>query len=154
IAFVVFGFANSVWLLFLSRFVQGLGGGTTGVTQAYIADTVPAEDRARSLGWLSAGTNLGTMLGPVIGSFASRWGQTAPGLLAASLCIVNVIFAWKWLPESKKSAHAAVKRPVWHAAWMVMRYPKGAVQRLTLIYAAAMLANAAMTSVLALYLGA
>ena len=51
IAFVVFGFANSVWLLFLSRFVQGAGGGTTGVTQAYIADTVPAEDRARSLGW-------------------------------------------------------------------------------------------------------
>src|SRR6266566_2013925 len=55
IAFTVFGFANSVWLLFLSRFVQGAGGGTTGVTQAYIADTVPAEDRARSLGWLSAG---------------------------------------------------------------------------------------------------
>ena len=30
IAFTVFGFANSVWLLFLSRFVQGAGGGTTG----------------------------------------------------------------------------------------------------------------------------
>ncbi len=153
IAFVVFGFANSVWLLFLSRFVQGAGGGTTGVTQAYIADTVPAEDRARSLGWLSAGTNLGTMVGPVIGSFASRWGQTAPGILAASLCILNVIFAWRWLPESKKSVRTVTKRPVWHAAWMVIRHPKGTVQRLTLMYAAAMLANAAMSSVLALYLG-
>ena len=87
VAFTVFGFANSVWLLFLSRFVQGAGGGTTGVTQAYIADTVRPEDRARSLGWISAATNLGTMLGPVIGSFASQWGQTVPGLLAASLCI-------------------------------------------------------------------
>jgi MFS family permease len=37
---------------------------------------------------------------------------------------------------------------------MVVRHPNGTVQRLTLIYAAAMLANAAMTSVLALYLGA
>src|SRR3989454_8606412 len=88
-AFAVFGFANSVWLLFLCRIVQGLGGGTTGVLQAYIGDTVPPEHRARSLGWLSAGTNLGTMLGPVIGSFATYWGQEVPGVLAASLCLTN-----------------------------------------------------------------
>src|SRR5207302_3432562 len=88
-AFIVFGFANAIWLLFLCRIVQGLGGGTTGVVQAYIGDTVPSEDRARSLGWLSAGTNLGTMLGPVIGSFATYWGQEVPGVLAASLCLTN-----------------------------------------------------------------
>ena len=35
-AFSVFGFANSIWLLFLCRIVQGLGGGTTGVLQAYV----------------------------------------------------------------------------------------------------------------------
>ncbi len=155
IAFLVFGFANSVWLLFVSRFVQGAGGGTTGVTQAYIADTVPPEDRARSLGWLSAGTNLGTMIGPVISSFVLNWGHEAPGILAASLCVVNVIFVWKWLPESKKMTGIVTQRkPVWHGAWMVIRHPKGQVQRLTLIYAAAMLANASMTAVLALYLGA
>src|SRR5205823_12222838 len=39
-AFTVFGFANAIWLLFLCRTVQGLGGGTTGVVQAYIGDTV------------------------------------------------------------------------------------------------------------------
>jgi multidrug resistance protein len=156
VAFVVFGFANSVWLLFLSRIVQGAGGGTTGVTQAYVADTVPPEDRARSLGWLSAGTNLGTMLGPVIGSFAAHWGQSAPGVLAASLCIANVIFAWQWLPESRMLTDnpSARRKPVWHAVWTVLRHPKGSVQRLTLIYASAMLAFSAMTSVLALYLAA
>ena len=61
LAFLVFGFANSIWLLFMCRIVQGLGGGTTGVLNAYVSDTVPPEDRARSLGWLSAGTNVGTM---------------------------------------------------------------------------------------------
>src|SRR5215831_11298768 len=80
VAFFVFGFANSIWLLFLCRIVQGLGGGTTGVLQAYVGDTIPPEDRARSLGWLSAGTNVGTMLGPVIGSFATVWGQQWPGI--------------------------------------------------------------------------
>src|SRR5499426_722045 len=81
-AFFLFGFANAVWLLLLCRIVQGLGGGTTGVLQAYVSDTVPPEDRARSLGWLSAGTNVGTMIGPVLGSFAAAWGQATPGILA------------------------------------------------------------------------
>ena len=39
VAYLVFGFAESLWLLFLSRIVQGAGGGTVGVIQAYVADT-------------------------------------------------------------------------------------------------------------------
>ena len=34
VAFLVFGLADSLWLLFLSRIVQGAGGGTTGVAHA------------------------------------------------------------------------------------------------------------------------
>jgi len=45
LAFLVFGLATSLWLLFLSRIVQGAGGGTTGVAQAYISDTVERKDR-------------------------------------------------------------------------------------------------------------
>src|SRR6184192_3788277 len=154
-AYFVFGFANAIWLLFLCRVVQGLGGGTTGVLQAYVSDTVPPEDRARSLGWLSAGTNVGTMLGPVIGSFATYWGQQWPGILASSLCVANALFAWQWLPESKQShAHSPARKPVWHGVLTVLRNPTGDVQRLTLIYAVAMLAFSCLTSVLALYLSA
>lgn len=152
-AFFVFGFANSVWLLFLCRIVQGLGGGTTGVLQAYVSDSVPPEDRARSLGWLSAGTNVGTMIGPVVGSFATYWGHQYPGILAACLCFTNALFAYKWLPESKQpNAQVPVCKPIWHGVWSVLRNPTGAVQRLTLIYAVAMLAFSCLSSVLALYL--
>lgn len=155
VAFLVFGFANAIWLLFACRIVQGLGGGTTGVLQAYVSDTVPPQDRARSLGWLSAGTNVGTMLGPVIGSFATFWGQQWPGILAAGLCFTNAFFAWKWLPESKHpNVRAARRKPVWHGVWSVLHNPTGPVQRLTLIYAVAMLAFSCLTSVLALYLSA
>src|SRR5437764_8714452 len=59
LAYVVFGFASSLWLLFLSRIVQGAGGGTVSVIQAYVADAVKPEDRAKGLGWLSASTNAG-----------------------------------------------------------------------------------------------
>jgi len=155
-AFAIFGFANSVWLLFASRIIQGAGGGTTGVAQAYVADTVAPRDRARALGWLSSATAVGLMVGPVLGSFAAHWGQAAPGLIAAGLCLLNVVFAWKWLPESKAPAMPGalpIRKPIWHAAWMVVRHPSGPVPKLTWIYAAGMLGFTSMTSVLALYLG-
>ncbi|HEY8197271.1 MAG TPA: MFS transporter [Gemmatimonadales bacterium] len=157
LAYAVFGFATSVWLLFLSRLVQGAGGGTTGVAQAYVADTVEPADRARALGWLSAATSAGVMVGPAIGSFAAHFGQAAPGIIAAALCLINVFFAWKWLPESHKEPAAIStkpRKPIWHPAWMALRHPTTPIGRLLWIYGVGMLAFASMTSVLALYLGA
>ncbi len=156
ISFVVFGFANSFWLLLLSRIIQGAGGGTTGVLHAYVADTIPAEDRARSLGWLSAATSAGTMIGPVIGSTAAYWGQAAPGLVAASLCAVNIVFAWGWLEESSTvddDSRNRKRKPVWHSAWIIARHPARTVSRLVWIYAIGMLAFSSFTSVIALFLG-
>src|SRR5918993_1271853 len=102
IAYLVFGLADSVWLLLLSRIVQGARGGTTGVAQAYVADTAAPADRARALGWLSAATSAGVMVGPAIGSSAAHFGQAAPGMIAAEPCLTNVIFPWKWLPGAAK----------------------------------------------------
>jgi multidrug resistance protein len=156
IAYAVFGLANSLWLLFASRIVQGAGGGTTGVAQAYVADTVPSENRARALGWLSAATSAGIMIGPVIGSFAAHAGRAAPGVLAAALCLINVVFAWKWLPESRKLSadpHSNGQRSVWKAAWGILRRPTESIPRLIWVYSVGMLAFSALTSILALYLG-
>jgi multidrug resistance protein len=157
IAYVVFGLADSVWLLLLSRVVQGAGGGTTGVAQAYVADTVAPTDRARALGWLSAATSAGVMVGPAIGSSAAHFGQAAPGLIAAALCLTNVIFAWKWLPESRKESLGSptrVMRPLWHPAWMALRHPGSPIGRLLWIYGVGMIAFSSNTSIMALYLGA
>jgi predicted MFS family arabinose efflux permease len=79
----------------------------------------------------------------------------APGFVAAALCIVNIAFAWKWLPESK---HAGERRgewrenPVWKAAWSIVRKPVGTIPRLVWIYGVGMLAFSSMTAVLSLYL--
>src|SRR4249919_2225395 len=59
IAYVIFAYSGSLWLLFLSRLVQGSGGGTVSVIQAYVADALKPEERAKGLGWLSAATNAG-----------------------------------------------------------------------------------------------
>src|SRR5258708_7939145 len=79
-AYLVFAFAGSILMLLISRVVQGLGGGTIGVVQAYVADSSKPEDRVKSLGWLSAVTSLGAMAGPALGSaLSSLWGPHAPG---------------------------------------------------------------------------
>ncbi len=103
IAYVVFGFAGSIWLLLLSRVVQGMGGGTIGVVQAYVADATPPEQRTKALGWLSAVTSLGAVVGPAFGSILDQaFGRHAPGLVAAALAALIAVFAWRFLRESKE----------------------------------------------------
>ncbi|HET7038348.1 MAG TPA: MFS transporter, partial [Gemmatimonadales bacterium] len=154
IAFVVFGFANAIWLLFLSRIIQGAGGGTTGVAQAYIGDAIEPRNRAKALGWLSAATNAGVMIGPALGSLATNLGHEAPGLIAATLCLLNVLFAWRWLPETaglaagRRTGGPAVRRSIRHVLWEVLRHPGSHVPRLIWIYAVGMLGFMSMSGVL------
>jgi len=157
VAFLVFGYATSIWMLFLSRVVQGAGGGTTGVAQAYIGDAVEPRHRTKALGWLSAATSAGVMIGPAIGSLSTTIGPEAPGIIAAALCLLNVGFAWRWLPETApahtdRSALPPVRRSVRTVLWGVVRHPGAAVSRLIWIYAIGMLGFMSMTGVLALYL--
>jgi len=156
VAYVIFGFATSLWMLLISRLVQGAGGGTVGVIQAYVTDATEPENRTRSLGWLSAATNVGVMFGPVIGSLSIVLGSAAPGLLAAALCLVNMMFAWRFLPESHDPHAAAASgfRPVRsrEAVLDVMRYARRPASRLIWIYAIGMGGFQAITAVLALFL--
>jgi MFS family permease len=172
ISYLVFGFATSLWVLFLSRIVQGAGGGTVGVIQAYVADSTDPKDRARALGWLSATTNLGVALGPVLGSFAItlgkrdlmpgaatlQMGHAMPGILAAALCGLNMIFAWRYLTESREatvhtSTDVAPRRSR-EAAWSILAQPSEPSSRLILIYAISIGAFQGSFSVLALFLNA
>ncbi|HEX6898842.1 MAG TPA: MFS transporter [Thermoanaerobaculia bacterium] len=153
-AYVLFGLANSLWLLFASRMVQGAGsGGITGVVQAYVADSVPPEERAQALGWVTAATSAGVMLGPAIGSFAAAFSREAPGFVAAGLCLLNFLFALKWLPEppaQEKSGKPPTR--LRRAFLQVLSHPLGPVSAPIWLYAIGMLAFMGMNGVLALYL--
>ncbi len=156
IAYVVFAFATSLWLLLLSRIVQGAGGGTVGVIQAYVADSTEPQSRAKALGWLSAATNLGVALGPPLGSLALLAGRGGPGLLAAVLCVINIGFAWKYLGESRdmEDARTAIKKVGASRAALlrVISHAKEPGPRLIWIYAIAMGSFSAVTAILPLFL--
>ena len=172
IAYLIFGFAHSLLVLFLSRIVQGAGGGTVGVIQAYVADSTDPKDRARALGWLSATTNLGVALGPVLGSFAITVGQrdllpgagtlqmgnAAPGIMAAALCVLNMVFVARYLNESRdfseQSPPDEPRRTSRQAIWRVISHSSEPASRLILIYAISIGAFQGSFSVLALFLNA
>ncbi len=102
LSYIVFAFAQSVPLLLLSRLVQGLGGGTIGVVQAYVADASPPDQRTRAIGWLTTVTSLGWLSGSALGSvLVSLGGERAPGLFTAAFSLVVAGFAWRYLAESK-----------------------------------------------------
>lgn len=159
IAYVIFAYADSLWLLFFSRIVQGAGGGTVSVIQAYVADALEPKDRAKGLGWLSAATNAGVALGPVLGGMALKLGPTGPGLLAAGLCLINIGFAWRYLIESRDMKEAAADRQKPRTAGrsrqavvMVATHPNEPASRLIWIYAIAIGAFQGSTAILALFL--
>ncbi len=163
IAYVIFGYAldlpHPLFFLFLSRLVQGAGGGTVSVVQAYVADSTPPEDRAKALGWLSAVTNAGVVIGPVLGLLAHKLGPQGPGFFAAALCVLNIGFAWQFLTESRDMVEAkesksesAVRVRTRDAVLHVITHSAEPASRLIWIYALAMGAFQGVTAMLALYL--
>jgi MFS family permease len=154
IAYVVFAFAHTIWLLLLSRLVQGAGGGTVGVIQAYVADSVEFDNRVKVLGWLSAATNVGVAIGPALGSAALKFGSRGPGLAAASLCVINIFFAWRFLRESRDMSEAHDKKPRSSRTVIarVVTHPAEPAPRLIWIYSIAMGAFSGLMAILALFL--
>jgi multidrug resistance protein len=142
VAYVIFAYASTLWLLLLSRVVQGLGGGTIGVVQAYVADASDPKDRAKSLGWLSAATSFGAVVGPAIGSALIHWGRHAPGIASAVFCVLVSVFAGIYLRESREESlssgeHGILAETGSGAIWSVISRPKEPAQRLIWIYAIA-----------------
>jgi len=111
LAYGMFAMADSIWLLLAARIVQGLGGGTIGVVQAYVADVSSDEDRTKSLGWLSAVSSMGAVVGPALGSVAiSMAGRQAPGFAVAAIALLVALFAWRYLGETEVGEATAQHR--------------------------------------------
>lgn len=153
-SYVLFGLATTVLVLFLSRIVQGMAGGTVAVAQAYVADSTVPERRAQVLGWLSAATGAGFMIGPAIGSWAWRLGHQAPGFVAAVLCLVNLLFGLRFLPEpasTRRGSERLKVPPLRDVLGVALQEP---LVRMIGIYFLGLAAFTSVTAIFPLYLKA
>ena len=107
IGFLVLGLADSLWMLFAGRILDGITGGNISTAQAYIADITTSENRAKGMGLIGAAFGLGFIFGPAIGGILSRWGIHVPFIFAAGLCFANAVLLYFTLPETITPDHPA-----------------------------------------------
>ena len=107
IAFVLLGIGGSLTIIFIARAIEGFGGGTIGVTQAYVADVTEPKDRARAFGLVGATFGFGFLIGPALAGFLVRFGYPVPLFTAAGLALTTIFLTIFLLPESKKAVAAA-----------------------------------------------
>jgi DHA1 family tetracycline resistance protein-like MFS transporter len=100
VSYIMFGMAESLTVLFVSRLLGGIGGANISAAQAYIADVTRPEERAKGMGMIGAAFGLGFVFGPVIGGVLVGYGYSVPGYAAAILSALALVTAAIALPES------------------------------------------------------
>ncbi len=100
---------TSIWLLFISRFIDGITGGNAAIVQAAIADTSEEDERIHKFSFLSAANGIGFILGPVFGAVLSDPGivhwfsAPIPFWFAAAISLLNMWFVILIFPETLRT---------------------------------------------------
>ncbi len=100
VGYFLFGLGGALWVLFLSRLIDGITGGNISTASAYIADVTPPEKRAKNFALIGAAFGLGFILGPALGGLLSQFGLSVPAYAAGSLSLLSAIVGFFLLPES------------------------------------------------------
>lgn len=103
VGFILLGLANSLWMVFLSRVIDGISGANIATAQAAITDSTTEKSRTQGLGLIGAAFGIGFILGPVI-TFASLSisgnNYQVPAFIAAAFSLMSILLTVFWLPET------------------------------------------------------
>jgi MFS family permease len=96
------GFSHSLAQLILYRSITGLGmGGGWAPGQSLVAETVPADRRARYAAYVQTGAPLGVLLAATAGGYlAPVIGWRHAFMISALPAVLVVVAVLKWMPES------------------------------------------------------
>ena len=103
VGFLILGVANTLWLLFISRLIDGISGANIATAQAVITDRTTEKTRTQGLGLIGAAFGLGFIIGPVI-AFAtlalSGDNYRMVAYVAAFFSFASILLTYFWLEES------------------------------------------------------
>jgi DHA1 family tetracycline resistance protein-like MFS transporter len=99
--FLIFAFAKNMGMLYLSRAMDGIFGGTLPVAKAMIGDVVRPRDRSIQMTNVGVCYNISNLFGPALGGILSKsFGLIGPGLTASALSLFTLIQITFFLKES------------------------------------------------------
>jgi len=106
IGFLILSQAQVLWLVFLSRIIDGLTAGNLSLAQAYISDVTKPEERSKSFAIIGIAFGVGFLIGPAISGFLSTFGLSAPVYAAAALSFTSILCTWFLLPSREPAISA------------------------------------------------
>ena len=101
--FLLLGVANTLWLLFVSRLIDGISGANIATAQAAISDSTTEESRTQGLGLIGAAFGLGFIIGPVIAFVSlalSGNNYHVPAFVAAGFSLLSILLTAFWFEET------------------------------------------------------
>ena len=112
ISLILFGVANALWLLFVSRLLSGVGAAFVMPTiLAYVADITTVEERGKGMSLVGAAISFGFTVGPGIGGGLSGINLEFPFYFAGAMAIAAAIFSWIYIPNVERNTNIQVIRP-------------------------------------------
>ena len=109
--FLMLAFSNSIWMVVISRIVDGVFGGNFPIAKAIIGDEVPPKDRSFQMANIGVAHVLASLIGPGMGGLLfSIGGILLPGLFAAGLSLFTMIITIfileeTWSKSKRKDYH-------------------------------------------------
>mgnify|MGYP001117753176 CR=1 FL=1 len=123
-SYVLFGLAQGLTMLFVSRSLAGFFGANVATAQAYVADVTSPADRAKGMGMIGAAFGLGFTFGPLIGGELAHYSMALPGFFAAGLSAVAAVIAIARLKEPRRHGDQASRVFGFETVSIALREPR------------------------------
>jgi len=98
LGFLLLARANALWMIYVSRIIDGSTAGNLAMAQAYISDNTKPEDRAKSFALIGIAFGVGFFIGPSVTGMLVVYGLAAPVYLAAALSMTSILCTAFLLP--------------------------------------------------------
>ena len=112
IGYFIFGIGGALWILYISRAIDGFTGGNMAIVQSYLSDISNEDNKTRNFGLFGAATALGLIMGPVFGGLLSQISLNTPVFVAGTFALIEIVLCLILLPESlplNKRNHKTIK---------------------------------------------
>src|SRR3954468_929055 len=145
------GATMGLWLVYLSRVIDGLSGGNISTAQAYIADVTTPQTRSHGMALLGVAFGVGFAAGPALGGIFGEHHASWPAYIAAFFSGVAALLTFLKLPESM--VHKPSEAELWlHPSTFAPVLKNPAIFQLLLVGFLAMAAFVMMESSIVMFL--
>lgn len=108
LGFLLLARATSLWMVYLSRVIDGATAGNISLAQAYISDNTEAKDRTKSFALIGIAFGLGFFVGPFLTGFLVNYGLSAPIYAASTMSFASILCTTFLLPRAQPVERADV----------------------------------------------